>query len=375
MSTSPCSDARKGAALIGCGRIGVLLENDPLRYKPCTHYGGLTAAGLRAGSACDIDGARLVNFGRRAGIAPQSLYTDFRELLGREKPPLVIIATWTGSHAEIGIRACAAGARVIVCEKPMAHNLAHAGALLRACKKSGTRLIVNHERRYDHRYRKVRDLIAGGTIGEVRSVRASILSSGYRGKSTIGEGGGPLMHDGTHMVDIIRYFFGEIESVSGEFERRGRKIGYEDRAVAWLRTRSGVDVFLEAGGNRRYFMFDLDISGSDGRIVIGNGYQRLYRSRKSRLYAGFRDLAEVPFPKTRERNCFTEVYRQARAALSGKEVDILSSGEDGYRAVEAIHAVYYSAHIRKKIDLPLTPAKVDLDAIFSLRSGKREPET
>lgn len=366
MSISPSSKGRPSAALIGCGRIGVLLENDPLRYKPCTHFGGLAAAGLSVHSACDIDKNRLAQFGALAGIGASSLYTDYRELLDRERPALAVIATWTGSHADIGIRACEAGARVIVCEKPMASDLTRAGALLRACEKSGTSLIVNHERRYDHRYRKVRELIAHGTIGEIKSARASILSSGYRGKSSLEEGGGPLMHDGTHMVDIIRFFFGDIASIEGDFQRLERRRGYEDRAVAWMKTSSGVDVFLEAGGNRRYFMFDLDISGTEGRIVIGNGYQRLYRSAKSRLYSGFRDLAEVPFPKMKERNCFTEVYRQARKALAGKADDIISSGEDGYRAVEAVHAVYYSAHARKKIDLPLNPAKVDLRKIFSL---------
>ena len=229
-----------------------------------------------------------------------------------------------------------------------------------------TRLIINHERRYDNRYRKAREMIARGAIGEVKTVHASILSSGYRGKSSPEEGGGPLMHDGTHMVDIIRFFFGDITSVQGEFQRGARKSGYEDRAVAWMKTESGIDVFLEAGGARRFFMFDLDISGTEGRIVIGNGYQRLYRSGKSRLYAGFRDLAETPFPKIRAGNCFKDLYRQARAHLSGKGGDITSSGTDGYLALEAIHAVYCSSHRGKKIDLPLDPAKVDIRKIFSL---------
>jgi predicted dehydrogenase len=353
-------------ALIGCGRIGFLLENDPLRYKPCTHYGGLTAAGLKVDCACDINPDRLARFAGLDGIGDSSLYTDYRDLLTREKPGLVIIATWTGSHAEIGIRASRSGARVIVCEKPIAPDLRQARALIRECGKHGTRLIINHERRYDNRYRRARELIARGAIGEVKTVHASILSSGYRGQSAIEEGGGPLMHDGTHMVDIIRFFFGDIAGVRGEFQRTGRKTGYEDRAVAWLKMKSGIDVFLEAGGARRYFMFDLDISGTGGRIVIGNGYQRLYRSGKSRLYAGFRDLVETPFPKIRAGNCFKDLYRQARAHLSGKGGDSISSGTDGYRALEAIHAVYCSAHTGKKIDLPLNPAKVDLGAIFSL---------
>jgi predicted dehydrogenase len=255
---------------------------------------------------------------------------------------------------------------VIVCEKPMASDLAQSFELIRACRERGTHLIVNHERRYDAHYRRVREIIARGDIGEVRTVHASILSSSGGSASRPDEGGGPLMHDGTHMVDMLRFLFGEIRSVQGELQLRDGKRGFEDRAVAWLKMESGIDVFLEAGGRRRYFMFELDISGSEGRIVIGNGYQRLYRGGKSRYYTGFRDLAEVPFPAIRPANCFTGVYREARALLRGDAPEITSSGLDGYRAVEAVHAVYYSAFTRKKVDLPLIPAKVDIRKMFSL---------
>ncbi len=353
-------------ALIGCGRIGFILENDPLRYKPCTHYGGLISAGLNVHCACDINPERLMCFGKLAGINSSSLYSDYRELLVKEKPELVIIATWTGSHAEIGLRACAEGARVIICEKPIASNLALARKLVKSCETRGVHLIINHERRYDQRYRKVRDMISRGLVGDVRTVHASVLSSGYSGDSKPEEGGGPLMHDGTHLIDILRFFFGDISCVHGEFQRFSRDHGYEDRAVAWLKMNSGIDVFLEAGGKRKYFLFDLDISATEGRIVIGNGYQRLYKNVESRFYTGFQDLEERPFPKTGRKNCFTALYRETKNLLWKKSSEITSTGMDGYLALETIHAVYYSSETGKKVDLPLKPDKVDIRAIFGL---------
>jgi len=359
------------AALIGCGRIGFLLEKDPLRNKPCTHFGGAMKAGIRITLACDIDRAKLSQFGSAAGVAPCMLYGDYRLLLRECRPELVIVATWTESHAKIAALAARSGAKVIVCEKPVSPSLKSARALIRECEKSNTHLIINHERRYDYRYRAAKRIIDAGAIGGVKTVHASILTGGYRGKSDPSEGGGPLLHDGTHMIDIIRFFFGDIASVDARFERsRGRRSGFEDRCAGWLRTKGGVDVFIEAGGCRRFFLFELDISGTDGRLVIGNGFQRLFTSRTSRLYRGFRDLAERRFPAGRKNSCFTEVYREAKRLLAGDEGPAVSGGDDGYRSLEAIHAMYLSSFRGKRVDLPVNPDIIDVDEIFNL---KRNP--
>jgi predicted dehydrogenase len=209
-------------------------------------------------------------------------------------------------------------------------------------------------------------MIARGVIGAVRSVHGSMLTGGHRGPSAVNQGGGPLLHDGTHLVDMVRYLFGDIATVQGEFRRALRKNGFEDGACAWLTTEGGVDVFLEAGGPREYFVFELEISGTRGKIVIGNGYERLYAPRASRFYTGFRDIDETSFPSFRKNNCFRELYREAKKALSGKG-SISSTGQDGYRALEAIHAVYLSSRLKRKtLALPLAPGSVNLKKIFNL---------
>ncbi len=362
------SISRQGpkTALIGCGRIGFLLENDPLRYKPCTHYGGAMAAGLKIHLACDILQERLKLFGQTANLKDEALYTDYGTMLRQLRPETVIIATWTESHADIGICAAENGARVIICEKPLASNLQEASRLLKVCNQRGVRLIINHERRYDHRYNTAKRLIDRGKIGTIKTVHASILSHGYRGPSHPGEGGGPLMHDGTHMADILRFFLGPIISVQGEFQRQNRRRGYEDRATAWLKTAGGVDIFLEAGGNRHYFLFELRISGTEGAITIGNGYESLFLSQKSTLYTNFRDLKAHPFPSTKGESCFTREYREVKKLLKDETLPITSEGLDGYKAIELIHAIYLSSYIRKRVDLPLKPDSIDLNKIFNL---------
>ena len=360
-------------ALIGCGRIGFLLEKDPLRKKPCTHYGGAINAGLHITCACDTDPDRLAEFGRIARITEDRLSNDYNDLLEKIRPRCVIIATHTSTHVPIAMAAARSGADVIVLEKPIAPSLAEASQLLEVCRKNKTRLIVNHERRYDGRYRAVRRLIEKGSIGTLKSIRASILTGPYRGKSHPGDGGGSLLHDGTHLVDMVRFFSGEVITVRGRFDRDTRSEGYEDRAVAWLTTDRGIDIFLESGGSRTYFVFELEISGTDGKILIGNGYQSFFKSGKSLLYRGFRDLLERPFPGYTKTSCFTILYREVKTLLAGTN-EVTSTGDDGYRALEIIHAIYLSSYKKIEITLPVDPAAIDISAIFALPRAMTEQE-
>jgi len=357
----------KAVILIGCGRIGFLLEDDPLRNKPCTHAGGAAAAGIKITHAVDIDTSRLDLFCTRYEIPPDNCCTDYKELFKKVSPDIVIVATWTASHTDIGIAALKAGADIVVLEKPVAPSLSEARRLLDTARQTGGTLIINHERRYDPRYQKVLTLLEKEKIGKLKTIHASILTGPYRGPSDISEGGGPLLHDGTHLVDIISFFGGKITEVSGDFQRDNRSSGYEDRATAWLKTEQGVDVFLEAGGSRKYFHFELTLSGTEGKIIIGNGYQSLYLTDASRYYRGFQDLREVDFPTIPKGNCFTTLYREVKTLMKDRNRAVSSSGEKGYDALEAIHGIYLSSSKQGiKIKLPLKGKRINLEKIFDI---------
>ncbi len=339
-------------ALIGCGRIGFLLENDPLRYKPCTHYGGTKAAALPITHACDINEKRLHAFSKIAGIPQSHCYTDYRMLIEQENPQCVIIASWTHTHAPIGIAAAQHGAKVIVCEKPIAGDLTQAKAFIDACNAYNTTLIINHERRYDYRYNYVKKLIDNNEIGHISSVHGFVLTPSKAHQP--GSGGGPLLHDGTHLIDIVQYLFGSIAQVQGCTTKYSQDSLYEDYAIAHCITTSGIHVTLEAGGYRDYFMFELQISGTKGRIVIGNGYLYLYKPKKSRFYKGFNDLIGFEVTPKGKPNYFVKLYREAKQCLH-KPQKVTSGGYDGYKTLEVIHAIYVSANRNgEKILLPLT---------------------
>ncbi|MBT5027452.1 MAG: Gfo/Idh/MocA family oxidoreductase [Nitrospinaceae bacterium] len=333
--------------LVGCGRIGSLLEEDPLRGKPCTHAGGfstLPAIDLVAG--CDISPERLHKFGQRWNV--NQLYSDYREMLKKERLDILCIATWTALHADMTLTAAKAGVKGIFCEKPIAIDLVQARKMVRVCQKQNIPLIINHERRWDANYQQARKLIGSGKIGEIKTIIGNTLSW-KPGKLQVSEhGGGPLFHDGTHLTDLLLFFGGSVEWVSGQETRPGGKKYIEETASAMLGFKSGAIGFIEGGGARKYFNFELDIQGTEGRLLIGNSGRELFVTKKSRRFTGFQELEKIPFPEPKKYESpfiggAREIIKSIRTGKPG-----ISTGVDGYQALEIIAAVYKSAQQKGK---------------------------
>ncbi len=328
--------------LIGCGRIGALLEEDPLRGKPCTHAGGFSALpSVQITAACDIDASRLKRFQKRFNVS--NLYTDHRSMLKQEKLDIVCIAAWTHLHAPLTLDAARSGVRGIYCEKPIATDLKDANRMVRECEKNRVTLIVNHERRWDPWYRKARALIESGKIGEVRTIVGNALS-GRPGKlARAVHGGGPLFHDGTHLTDLLLYFGGPIDWVSGHEIRPHGKNHIEETACGLLRFKSGALGFIEGGGARSYFNFELDIQGSEGRLLIGNDGRELHLAKKSKRFTGFTELKQVPFPEPKKNISPFVGGAQDMVAGIRRGKKPASSGKDALKALKVILSIYRSA--------------------------------
>lgn len=334
-------------AVLGCGRIGSLLEEDPLRGKPCTHAGGFNALkSVKIIAGCDIDPDRLARFGSRWGV--NKLYTRYEELLACETPDLVSVAAWTRVHHEMVMASARAGVKGIFCEKPIALTVKEGQAMVRSCKRRGIPLVINHERRWEPYYELAYQMIRKGTIGELRTIIGNALS-GNPGKHKVSEqGGGPMFHDGTHLTDLLLFFGGPVAWVSGNEKRSHGKKHIEHTASAMLQFKSGATGYIEGGGDRRYFNFELDLQGSEGRILIGNAGRELYITKNSGRFSGFQELERVPFPEPKKyESPFIGGARDLVGAIRKKSRSA-SSGEDGLSALKLIHAVYDSAKQKGK---------------------------
>jgi predicted dehydrogenase len=333
--------------VIGCGRIGSLLEDDPLRGKPCTHAGGFGALpSTRLIAGCDIDPKRLEHFGQRWNVS--RLYTDYKKMLRAESLDIVCIAAWTQMHGAMVREAASAGVRGIFCEKPITTDLGEAQSIVQLCQKKKIPLVINHERRWDFYYKKAREIVRTGKIGEVRTIIGNALSWKPGKLPRDVYCGGPMFHDGTHLTDLLLYFGGDIDWVSGAEHRPFGNRYIEETASAMLRFKNGALGFIEGGGARKYFNFELDIQGSEGRILIGNNGRELFLTNKSKRFTGFHELERVPFPEPKKyESPFVGGARDmVRCVRNGAES--ISSGHDGLQALEVILAIYRSAAMNGK---------------------------
>ncbi len=182
-------------AVIGCGGIA--------RAK---HVPGLQRVeGIEFAAFCDILPERAEAF--REEFAPAArVYTDYRELLEKEKPDVVHVCTPNRSHSDITVAALEAGCHVM-CEKPMAINEAEARRMLEAAKGTGKKLTIGYQSRYrmDSIYLKAE--CEKGTLGEIYFAKAHAIRR--RAVPTWGvflneyeQGGGPLVDIGTHALDL-----------------------------------------------------------------------------------------------------------------------------------------------------------------------------
>ena len=142
------------AAIIGCGRMS---RGHARAYKEL---------GIPVVAGADISEEALERAREQYGA--QKTYTDYVQLLDEVKPELVSVVTAELLHCEMVVAAAERGVKGIVCEKPMAMDLGEAKRMLDACRASGSKLTISHQRQYESQYVRARELIARGAIGKVR---------------------------------------------------------------------------------------------------------------------------------------------------------------------------------------------------------------
>jgi predicted dehydrogenase len=152
-------------------------------------------------AVADEEPAGLKQAAERLGV--RAAYSDYREMLRRERPDLVAIGVrYPDCHLEMVLAAVEAGARGIYLEKPMARTPAEADRMIEACEKAGAKLAVAHQMRISPAIELAKQRVAGGAIGRLLELRG-------RGKEDARAGGEDLVVLGTHVFDLMRQFAGD----------------------------------------------------------------------------------------------------------------------------------------------------------------------
>ena len=239
------------------------------------------------------------------GIA--DAYADWREMLARHKPDAVMIATPTDTHAEMTLAALEAGAHVL-CEKPTAMDAGEARAMLDRAEALDRVHMIDHELRFNPNRMRVAEMIANGDLGEIRHVNIANIGASWadpasRPKgdwwSLIEHGGGRLGANGSHQVDMVRWWLGPVHSVVGEAitmipDRIDKSSGEawtataDDVAYFTMKMRSEARVQIFMSGVAANNIGNLtQVFGSKGTITLSNEDERLYFAKAGQ---GFEDI-------------------------------------------------------------------------------------
>ncbi|EKQ99101.1 Gfo/Idh/MocA family oxidoreductase [Leptospira borgpetersenii serovar Ballum] len=260
---------------------------------------------------------------------------------------LVVIATPSETHYQLAKAAIEFGFRHLLVEKPVCHSLPLARKLAELCRKTGTDLRVNHERRYHPLYIQVRKWIQEETYGPVRTIRASVLTSARNPGRAILDKTGPLFHDGTHAVDLLTWYLGMPDRVVSIL-RSYPNSPVEEQALALMTYPKGETVFLEAGGMRNYFQFELDIQTENARFLVGNDEVRFWKSKPSRKYKGFKSLTPVSISEKSSAgsNPFLNLYDSLFRHLSGKSSRVTGDMEENLQILTLLDTIRRRAEKR-----------------------------
>ena len=357
---------RLRTALIGCGKVG-RIHAEALARLPESE---LVAV-------CDgqIDRARA--FGAEFGVAG---FAAVAELIDRARPDAVCVATPHPLHADPAVQALNAGVHVLV-EKPMAATLADCDRMLAAAAASGATLGVVSQRRWFEPVARVKAAIDAGKVGRPAlgvvgmfnwRDPAYYASDPWRGRWDT-EGGGVLVNQAPHQLDLLAWFMGAVEEISGAWANVNHPtVEVEDTAVAVVRFRSGGLASIVASLSQRPGLFThVHIHGSNGASV------GVETDRGASFVAGVSAIAEPPLVdlwnvpgeearlaefRAADRAAFARVDAAThyhalqigdflRAILEGRPPAV--TGEEGRTVVAMFTAIYRSQRDRRPVTFPV----------------------
>ena len=364
------------------------MDNVRLGIVGLGNMGKAHMANIRAGK---VPGMSVTALCESHGPIPplqdgETAFTDVSEMIKSGKIDAILICTPHFSHTTIGIEALTAGLHVLV-EKPISVHKADCERLIAAHTDKTKIFAAMFNMRTNATFKKVKDLIDSGEIGAVRRVHWEVTNwfrtnyyyatGGWRG-TWKGEGGGVLMNQCPHNLDLFQWMFGMPQRIRG-FCQFGRyhEVEVEDNVTAYWEWASGATgVFItstgEAPGTNR-----LELCGTRGRLVLENSRLTFTRNETDMLEfsrtakTGFARPevwnVEVPFENTPAQHA-TLTQNFVDAILDG--TPLVAPGADGMNSVELANAMLFSSLTGQTIDLPLDGAAYE-QKLQALIAGSR----
>jgi predicted dehydrogenase len=250
-------DKPLGIGIVGCGMIG------QKRAKALGKGGRLVAC-------ADIDVGRAENLAKGSGA---KVFRDWRELVWLPEVDVVVISTLHDSLAAITLAAIEAGKHILV-EKPAARSASELEPVMAAAEKKGVKVHVGFNHRYHRSIRKAKEIFDSGALGELMFIRARYGHGGrigydkeWRAKPEL-SGGGELIDQGPHLIDLSRWFLGDFTEVQGFAHTYYWDMPVDDNGFMLLKTEKKQTAFLHASCTEWKNLFSMEIYGRDGKLDL-----------------------------------------------------------------------------------------------------------
>lgn len=246
-----------GVAILGCGLIG------QKRSKALN--------GAKLVVCADVDEKRARSL---AATYPESDVTmDWRAAICRADVDIVVVATTNDALVETSLEAVQTGKHVLV-EKPAARNVSELDSLIAAAQKTGVQVRVGFNHRYHPALLKARELVDAGELGELMFVRGRYGHGGRRGydrewrANPLLSGGGELIDQGVHMIDLSRWFLGNFTEIQGFAHTYFWDMPVDDNGFMILKTSMKQTAFLHVSCTEWKNLFSLEIYGREAKLHI-----------------------------------------------------------------------------------------------------------
>ena len=246
-----------GVAILGCGLIG------EKRAK------ALQGAHLQVCADLDIKRAQQL-----ANSYPGAEVTsDWRSAIHRDDVDIVIVATTNQALVETSLEAAKAGKHILV-EKPAARNVAELDTLIDAAQKNDVLVRVGFNHRYHPALLKAQELLEAGELGELMFIRGRYGHGGRIGydqewrADPVLSGGGELIDQGVHLIDLSRWFLGDFVSIEGYSHTYYWDMPVDDNGFMLLKTAKNQTAFLHVSCTEWKNTFSLEIYGRDAKLHI-----------------------------------------------------------------------------------------------------------
>jgi UDP-N-acetyl-2-amino-2-deoxyglucuronate dehydrogenase len=350
--------AQHGFGIIGCGMIAEFHTKAINEIR--------NAEVVAAFSRTEANAEKI------AGMAGHGcrIYNDLDQMLAHPGLDVVCVCTPSGAHMEPAVQAARAGKHVVV-EKPLEITLARCDAIIDACADAGVRLCTIFPSRFTAANIRLKEAIEGGRFGRLTLGDTYVKwwrtqqyydSGGWRGAWEL-DGGGALMNQAIHNVDLLYWLMGDVESIVAQTATLAHvRIEVEDTAVASLRFKNGALGVIEAAtsaypgllkrteihgdrGSARVEQDDITLWDFQEKVPSDNAILAAMAAQ-SGFKAGASDPRGITHIGHRDQLIdFLEAIDQGRAPL----VD----GREGRKSVEIIRAIYQSARTDQIVKLPL----------------------